>query len=385
MLQVVLFNEALAIPIALMTVANGADWRGSFIGASTYTQTIGSLCFLGGALMQGRCETLLGPARVALSLLVNVVLAVIGGALAGVLLTSVFGYSMSRHSLLLNLATGASIAMLVSVAKMSSHQLRLALEISEQSLRERELAAERLLKAKSEAELTALQARINPHFLFNTLNSIAALIGDDPAKAEQVLGQLSSLMRYALQSNRCGVASVDDELTIVRGYLEIEEVRLGDRLHYEIDVEPALRRAQLPVLLLQPLVENAIKHGIAPKIAGGLVIVRGRHDADADTAIFTVTDDGDGGRETGGLGEGLANVRQRLDALYGDRASVTLTRQDGRTETRVVLPLVQSEHQGQDQSQSQAQSQTQSQTADRVRDARERDKAGPGSNGKAAR
>jgi two-component system, LytTR family, sensor kinase len=339
-LHIVLFNEALAVPIALMTAASGAEWIKSFIGASTYTQTIGSLCFLGGALMTGRCETLLGPARLALSLVVNLVLAVIGGALANALLTSVFGYSLSRHSMLLNLATGASIAMLVSVGKMTSHQLRIALEISEQSLRERELASERLLKAKSEAELAALQARINPHFLFNTLNSIAALIGDDPTKAEQVLGQLSSLMRYTLQSNRCGVASVEDELTIVRGYLEIEEVRLGDRLHYEIDVDPAVRGAELPVLLLQPLVENAIKHGIAPKVAGGRVALRGWREA--DFAIFTIADDGDGGgRDTTGTGEGLANVRQRLDALYGDRASVTLTRENGCTETRVVLPFVQ--------------------------------------------
>src|SRR6266508_3458218 len=109
-LHVVLFNQVLAVPIALMSVASGVEWTGSFIGASTYTHTIGSLCFL-------------------------------GGALAGALLTTVFGYSMSRHSLLLNLATGASIAMLVTVGKMSSHQLRIALEISEQSLRERELAA----------------------------------------------------------------------------------------------------------------------------------------------------------------------------------------------------------------------------------------------------
>jgi hypothetical protein len=334
--NVLVFNEALAVPIALMSVGMGLPWRSSLLAASVYTQFIGSLCFLGGALMEGRCENLVGAGRLLLSLLLNTVLALIGGALAAFTLHALFGHENNGQSLLLKLATGASVALLVTIGKMSSHRLRIALEISEQSLRERELAQERLQKAKSEAELAALQARINPHFLFNTLNSIAALIGDEPAKAEQVLGQLSSLMRYALHSNRTGIVSVDEELTIVRGYLNIEQVRLGSRLHYEIDVDPALGRTKLPVLLLQPLVENAITHGIAPKVAGGRVLLRGwREDA---ATVFTISDDGDGESDVTGNGEGLANVRQRLDALYGTRASVTLTRANGLTETRVTLP-----------------------------------------------
>ncbi len=345
--QVLAFNEALAVPIALMSYTDGGNlWR-ALIGASTYTQIIGSLCFSVGALLEGppfksRCDTLSTPWRITVSMSINIVLAVLGSLLAGLVLTNWFGYHLNTPTLLINLATGVSITLLVAVAKSTQHRLRLALEVSEQTLRERELAEERLLKAKSEAELAALQARINPHFLFNTLNSIAALIGDDPAKAEQVLGQLSSLMRYTLQSHRAGVVSVDDELTIVRGYLEIEAVRLGDRLGYEIDVDPGLRSAELPVLLLQPLVENAIKHGIAPKICGGRVAVRGWRDGDMMT--FTVSDDGGGdanaqAQPTSGTGEGLMNVRQRLDTLFGARASVTLSRHDGHTETRVTLPF----------------------------------------------
>jgi two-component system LytT family sensor kinase len=337
--QVLAFNEALAVPIALMSYANGGELSRALIGASTYTQIIGSICFLAGALLDDRYDALATRWRFVLSMSINIILAVIGGVLAGAVLVLGFGYRMSTPSLVINLATGVSITLMVAIVKATQHRLRLALEVSEQTLRERELAAERLLKAKSEAELAALQARINPHFLFNTLNSIAALIGDDPAKAEQVLGQLSSLMRYTLHSHRSGVVSVDDELIIVRGYLEIEAVRLGDRLQYEIDVEPALRSAELPVLLLQPLVENAIKHGIAPKIAGGRVSVRGWREG--EVMLFAISDDGDGDEHaTGGTGEGLANVRQRLETLYGDRASVTLTRRDGHTETRVTLPYV---------------------------------------------
>jgi LytS/YehU family sensor histidine kinase len=339
--QVLVFNEALAVPIALMSYASGNDLTHALVGASTYTQFIGSLCFTVGALLEGSHDTLSTSWRFALSMAINVVLALVGGALAAFVLTAGLGYRINRSAMVINLLTGVSITLLVAIAKATQHRLRLALEVSEQSLRERELAEERLLKAKSEAELAALQARINPHFLFNTLNSIAALIGDDPAQAEQVLGQLSSLMRYTLQSHRSGVVSVDDELKIVRGYLEIEAVRLGDRLHYEIDVEPSLLTAELPVLLLQPLVENAIKHGIAPKVAGGRVSVRGWREG--DQMLFAIADDGDGDGHsttpTSGTGEGLANVRQRLDTLYGSRASVTLTRRDGLTETRVVLPL----------------------------------------------
>jgi sensor histidine kinase YesM len=339
--EVLAFNEALAVPIALMSYADSGNvWR-SLIGASTYTQIIGSICFFAGAVLDQRYDTLATRWRFALSMSINIVLAVIGGLLAGAVLVFGFGYRMTTQALLINLATGVSITLMVAIVKVTQHRLRLALEVSEQSLRERELAEERLLKAKSEAELAALQARINPHFLFNTLNSIAALIGDDPAQAEQVLGQLSSLMRYTLQSHRSGVVSVDDELKIVRGYLEIEAVRLGDRLHYEIDVEPSLRSAELPVLLLQPLVENAIKHGVAPKVAGGRVSVRGWREG--DQMLFAIADDGDGDGHsttpTSGTGEGLANVRQRLDTLYGTRASVTLTRRDGLTETRVTLPV----------------------------------------------
>jgi sensor histidine kinase YesM len=336
-LQVLAFNEALAVPIALVDFAAGLDAAHSLIGASLYTQCVGSLCFTAGALLQGRCSNLPIPSRIALSLAINAVLASAGALVAGTLLTTVFGYRLTWHAALLNLATAVSVTMLVAIGKATQSRLQLALEVSEQSLRARELAAERLLKAKSEAELAALQARINPHFLFNTLNSIAALIGDDPTRAEQLVGQLSSLLRYALQSNRRGVVTVADELAIVRGYLEIEQVRLGDRLRYEIDVDPALDAAELPVLLLQPLVENAIRHGIAPNVAGGRVSVRGRREADA--AVFTIEDDGDGrGHQTSGTGEGLSNVRQRLEALYGDRAAVTLSRHEGVTHTRVTLP-----------------------------------------------
>ena len=227
--------------------------------------------------------------------------------------------------------------LLVGALMTNQELLRYALEASQQALQERELAEAKLLRAKTEAELSALQARINPHFLFNTLNSITALIGEDPARAEQVVAKLATLFRYALQSSRRGLVPVHEELRIVRGYLDIEQIRLGDRLRFAIDVDADLLDREIPVLLLQPIVENAIKHGIAPLVDGRRVDLRGWREG--GTAVFTVHDDGTGTSQSPGTGEGLENVRQRLAATYGPDATVELSRRDGRTETRLVVPL----------------------------------------------
>ena len=122
----------------------------------------------------------------------------------------------------------------------------------------------------------------------------------------------------------------------MRRYLEIEQVRLGERLRYEIAVDPALAACEVPALLLQPLVENAIKHGIAPRAAGGALRIGGWREE--ERTVFTVRNTGDGIRAGAGGGEGLENVRRRLSAMYGEAASVSLTADGGETETRVVLP-----------------------------------------------
>ena len=198
-------------------------------------------------------------------------------------------------------AIGATIALLVGGVMMTMRQLR-----------------GKVLTT----ELEALQARINPHFLFNTLNSIAALIREDPARAENMTLQLSALFRYTLQAPRAGLVTLGEELVIVRGYLAIEQERLGSRLTSEIDVDAALHDQRIPALTLQPLVENAIKHGIATDVAGGSVRVRGWREG--DLVHLTVVNTGRGERQPAGIGEGLESVRRRLRATFGGRSSVTL-------------------------------------------------------------
>ena len=318
------FNQAIAVPVGLLIGASNGKWISSFVIATVFSQSIGALCWGSASLVSRRFALLSPGGRRVAWLMLYFTDGVVGAAFARWFCVGVLGYNMgSGQSAMFSLAIGASIAVLVGTAMLTAHELRAALVSTQQ--------------AKAEAELAALQARINPHFLFNTLNSIASLITEDPARAEEATLQLSSLFRYALQANTRSLVTVDEELTIVRRYLEIEKIRLGERLRYEITMAPELSRQEIPPLLLQPLVENAIKHGIAPEVEGGVVTITG--ECAGGHAIFEIADTGRGGPTPSSTGVGLDNVRKRLDGMFGSRASVTLTRHDGKTTTRVVFPV----------------------------------------------
>ncbi len=176
-------------------------------------------------------------------------------------------------------------------------------------------------------ELKLLQAQIEPHFLFNTLSNIAGLIRKDPDGAEKTLHNLTRLLRASLNRTRAEATTLAEELSIAEAYLDIHGIRMQDRLHFSIDADEDTLACQVPPLLVQPLVENAIRHGIDPLEQGGEVGVRARRE-DA-TLCITVSDNGHGmavtgTRDTSGTGTGLRNVRERLRALYGDQARLTL-------------------------------------------------------------
>jgi two-component sensor histidine kinase len=189
------------------------------------------------------------------------------------------------------------------------------------SLVQREkMVAERVaadnLRKTAEAKLQALQAKINPHFLFNTLNTIAGLIAEAPQRAEAVVVKLSRLFRYTLTATEQERVPLADELAVVRSYLEIEQARFGDRLEFEIHTRGAIDSVRLPGLTLQPLVENSVKHGLRPKLEGGRIEVSARVHADA--CHLRVVDDGVGMKDdVENLGHGLASVRERLRLAYG--------------------------------------------------------------------
>jgi Histidine kinase/Histidine kinase-, DNA gyrase B-, and HSP90-like ATPase len=199
-----------------------------------------------------------------------------------------------------------------------------------------------MTRLTTQAELRALRAQINPHFLFNALNTIGFLIQTAPARAHGTLMKLTSLLRAVLRSSESAIP-LGDEINLVDSYLEIERARFEERLQVAIDVPDALRRVRVPPLILQPLVENAIKHGIANSRAGGRIDIRAR--VDGDVLLITVRNTGlptneiqiAHGRRRG---VGLANLDARLRHLYGDSARVTLVATPIDTCAEVVLPAL---------------------------------------------
>lgn len=178
-------------------------------------------------------------------------------------------------------------------------------------------------KELTEAKLHLLHAQVEPHFLYNTLASAQLLTRSDPARAEAMLGHLIQYLRRSLPNARDDMSTLGVELERALAYLEILKIRMGDRLAVQVDVPQALRATPLPAMMLQTLVENAIKHGLEPRTGGGTVWIRARPD-DAGVAV-TVADDGDGfNTKTSGTGIGLKNVRERLRLRYAGSANLSV-------------------------------------------------------------
>jgi two-component system LytT family sensor kinase len=200
-----------------------------------------------------------------------------------------------------------------------------------------------------EAELRALRSQINPHFLFNSLNTIASLVPSEPDKAEKITVRLSSIFRYVLTHSDHPFTSLGEEMEFLRTFLEIEQIRFGERLAVTFDVEPGTESVSIPSLILQPLVENAIKHGIAPKIGKSHLTIKARRVG--ETVQIDIEDDGVGLRNgdgtsyatrkrfTHGTGIGLQNIRERLNSLYGTSAKFDLAdRRNSGVRATIVVP-----------------------------------------------
>lgn len=203
-----------------------------------------------------------------------------------------------------------------------------------------EMLRSRLVEATTASQLASLEARVNPHFFFNTLNSIAALTREDPAGAERMTTQLASLMRSSLGQESTPLVPLAHEIQVVRDYLEIERVRFGARLRVEERIEPGLEHVAVPTLLLQPVVENAVRHGVAARPEGGRVVIEVRREG--SRLVLTVADDGPGfdpggPGAPGGNGFGLHSVRERLRAA-GLPDALALDTAPGRG-ARVVVTL----------------------------------------------
>lgn len=205
---------------------------------------------------------------------------------------------------------------------------------------ERAVKAAELETQLAQAQLQALRAQLQPHFLFNTLNTIAEMVYEDPAKAEQMILRLGELLRLTLQSQRLQQTPLAEEISFLKSYLEIEQARLGSRLQIEWDVAAETMGAQVPNFILQPLVENAIRHGIAPFKKSGSLAIQARRSG--ETLLLQVRDSGPGLPQTApgraGHGIGLANTEARLRGLFGDRQSLKLVNDRGLAVT-VAIPF----------------------------------------------
>lgn len=206
-------------------------------------------------------------------------------------------------------------------------------------LRDRELRSAQLEGRLSEARLSALKAQLQPHFLFNTLNSISSLMYEDVDAADAMLTRLSDLLRLTIDRDR-QVVPLREELELVRSYLAIERIRFGDRLKVDYDVDPASRECLVPSFVLQPVVENAIRHSIARQERGGKIRISSR--CESNVVELFVEDDGPG-LPDGGVahrGVGLRNTEARLAQLYGARSTLDVSnRRGGGVEARIVIPV----------------------------------------------
>lgn len=255
-------------------------------------------------------------------------------------------FALHSRYWLVELAICACAPVVVGIPLKIWNAIRIERQLEEQS---------RLLM---EARLDALQRQINPHFLFNTLNSIASLVRSKPELAREMVVKLANILRVLLK-NRDAFVPFEEELAFTDDYLDIEVVRFGEKLHVVKEIAEETLQVVVPSMLLQPLIENSIKHGLEPRIGGGTVTLRSRILPD-ERLLIEVEDDGigmeaeafDGSQQPvndyihaipgTGTGIGMRNVRERMEVLYGNQAEVLIVSRPGRgTKVRLVMPILQ--------------------------------------------
>ena len=262
------------------------------------------------------------------------------GAFVAVHLVDVTTYSAAAHALvvaprpwatlLVSLVTFNALCYTVVAVTITSLD-------SQQALRERAARQSQLEIQLALAQFHALRAQLHPHFLFNALNAISSLIYSDPVRADRMLARVSELLRIAIDTAPKPEITLHQELEFATRYLEIERMRYGDRLDVQIEVPGETFDALVPTMLLQPLVENAVRHGVAPHARPGRVEIRAAREGSALSIV--VRDTGSGFDEPETAGVGLSTTRARLEKLYGASQQLVFANVPGGFETRVSLPL----------------------------------------------
>jgi len=262
----------------------------------------------------------------------------LGGLLAHVVLW-LLGFTTAQtfwREYLDNLRVATPLALTLGLGSFVHASLQNRVSLMEQQLQEQQLAEDRTRKLAAEARLRSLEARVHPHFLFNTLNSISALIPVNPDRAEQLVGRLAVLLRASLDSGRHPLIPLREELAMVASYLAIEQARFGDKLRCSVEVEPCCQERPVPPMAVQSLVENAVKHGIMAR-GEGEIVVSARI---AEPGLRVAVRDTGPGFDLAAVpdGHGLQNLVERLQTLFGDSAALRVFRRDDVTVVEMALP-----------------------------------------------
>lgn len=306
----VLFDTFIAL------VLTGIKFGGGFVDNFIISQCIGiSICSLALTALY-----LFRPAN-PLFMLVLVMIAIITGTVVGWTLGSIAaGLSISLFEqrfipvMILGIMFGSIISYFFSYRERISRSEALI-----QEERIKRLANE---KEMAETSLRLLQAQIEPHFLFNTLSNILSLLDADLENGKSMLADFIHYLRTALPKTRGEATTLGQEMEMIQAYLNIFKVRMGGRLRYRLDIPESMKDLPFPPMLIQPLVENAIRHGLEPKIGGGELVIRGQDRQ--DVIRLEVSDTGLGLNEHGSSGIGLSNIRERLQSLYGTKGRLIL-------------------------------------------------------------
>lgn len=333
--NILLVNAAIGLGITglNLTVARWQGWewfRELVLANLIYANVIGGLAALVIPVVAIR-TSLWPPVRRWAAYLGALVAVGLAGPLAAAGAMVLFGFA-GLHSVwqIYRQSVGLALLLVVVIGLVAYwlEWLRYQAEATTRALRVQQLERERAEKHAAEARLLSLESRLQPHFLFNTINSILSLIREDPKRAETMLERLSRLLRFALDSQQRGLAPLAEELRLVEDYLEIERTRFGERLRFAVEAPADAGAAPVPAFAIQTLVENSMKFAVAPRRGGGAVAVRVRREG--GMLVVEVADDGPGfTREDLRAGHGLDTLEKRLDGLYGGRARLLIANGGG--------------------------------------------------------
>ncbi len=344
LLRVLIVDTIIALipPFLLLALEGNVSWHhllASFRYSLIYAHSIGSLAFATMPRVWIASEKSGVWARWLLRAITTFGAGLAGGMFACLIFIAIGWIPASQYwtEFLGSLKISIFLTVLACGVISMYESFRARLEETTLQLRTKELERERALKLATEAQLASLESRIHPHFLFNTLNSISSLIPEDPKRAEQLVEQMSALLRFSLDANHSGLVPLDREMKIVSDYLAIEQARFGDRLRFQIDAPREVGEAKVPPLAIQTLVENSVKHAISRSRSGGEIRVTVARE-NGSLRVEVLDEGPEFALDATPSGHGLDILKGRLRALFGAQGGLALQRSGNRNQLTLSVP-----------------------------------------------